>query len=212
MSVLILSVFLFSLSLFDAVTSISSCQTLSSNTEYGLTGNVTASNNSRCFTGSGVNVTLNCGGNTIFGNLTSATNLQAIYITGNNLKIINCNFDNWNTSSSGSTFYTGNNSLWENITLYSRAGVLNIYSPATNTTLRNVVVKNGSRIQIYGTSMNTFMENISVYGALSTTSTTFNNTVSNSLLSGSISLDGSYCLIYNSNITSLTGNCSLCNV
>lgn len=116
--VLVLSLFLISLGFVNSV-DVSSCQTLSSDTIYVLTQNVTSAINASCFSVNSLdNVTLNCNDYYIFGN-GSANNKFGITGNGANINIYNCGFDNWtlqNPNSMDGIFFSGSNSIFENIT------------------------------------------------------------------------------------------------
>jgi hypothetical protein len=138
--VFLIGVFLIaSLGIVSAV-DISTCQTLSADTTYDLTGNVTANVNSMCFSISQSNVTLDCNGYSIIGNSTS--NLKyGIWLTGDNNNIRNCNFHNWSFGTDRGMHISGSNEQLDNLT-FSQTGTyeLAIYG-GTNITANNLTLE-----------------------------------------------------------------------
>lgn len=216
----------FLVSFGSAVTTLSNCGTLSANTAYNLSGNLTATVNTTCITAA-TNATLDCAGFAILGNLTSTqTNIFGVTQSGTvtNFTLSNCIFDNWTGSSRYAAFISGKNSNFYNITLGVNSSYFRLYQ-ANGSVLNNLTLQGSTYLSTLGDIFNLTFSNI--HGRIDmATNTGSNISVRNwdstgssintlyganisldnlSLTTASLTVNGNSLILNNSNFTNYPG-------
>ncbi len=192
----------------DAV-DISTCQALSSSTNYDLTSDVYAALDSNCFSG-GSNSVLDCNGYTIFGNTSNtAPNKWGYAATVSDITIQNCIFEDWSASNNWALFGSGANLAMHNITVRSNSQKIALFTGVDGTVFNNVTFEGTSYLQVYGSASGLTLNNIE--GRLSLESTVGDIRVENWTYTGStaITFQGEDVYLSGLNFTDSTGKLTL---